>query len=209
VPILSVIAGPNGAGKSTLSSSFVSEYGITSFDFDHVFYSAWEQFDFDPILENNIREKTGQIFLDRVSFCIEHNQHFSFETNYHTSEVTRTVERFRIADFKTRLIFIALDSVKTAIERVKRRVLLNGHNVSERTINDRFRDGLALLDQTFQEFDEVYIYQSKNRNLKPLLFIQPKDKVVSIGKRMPKAIASSLPTMVNYIRLNKKIKSRL
>ncbi|MEQ8474802.1 hypothetical protein [Fulvivirga sp.] len=62
MPSLVIIAGPNGAGKSTVSASILEPYGIQSFDYDSRMYSEWKKFDFDPAIEEGIRNKTSEDF---------------------------------------------------------------------------------------------------------------------------------------------------
>jgi shikimate kinase len=94
LPTLTVIAGPNGAGKSMGSSDILSSQGIQSFDYDIEFHSEWKKFSFDPIVERGIREFTENLFQERKEEAIKNKTNFAFETNYHTSEVMKTVDDF-------------------------------------------------------------------------------------------------------------------
>ncbi len=100
----------------------------------------------------------------------------SFETNFHDSSILNVVREFKGAGFRTKLIFIGLDSVELAKERVNQRVNEGGHFVPELTIERRFNQGLELLDESVRSFDSIEIHQSlSGYTSKPVLILEGKD----------------------------------
>jgi predicted ABC-type ATPase len=148
LPVLTIIAGPNGAGKSTHSKELLTHFGIEAFDFDKEFYSIWSQFSFDPYIEQGAFDRAQKLYVDRRSVAIQQKQNFALETNYHTKQIFSVVDIFRSSGYHVELIFIFLESVSIAIERVKDRVAKGGHSVDEITIQERFKNGLSLLDES-------------------------------------------------------------
>lgn len=165
MPVLTIIAGPNGAGKSTHSKELLSDSGIEAFDFDKEFYSLWSEFSFDPGVEQGVYNRTQELYIERRENALVDGQDFAFETNYHTDDVLRVLDKFKEKNYRTELIFICLESPEAAIERVKDRVKKGGHSVDEGTIRSRFQRGLSLLDSTFDRYDLVTIYISGENSM--------------------------------------------
>ena len=160
MPSLIIIAGPNGAGKSTVSSEILKPYNITAFDFDKVFYERWKKFRYDPLVEGGVREYTMEFFQKHMNDSFENELNLSFETNFNSQGTLHHPRQAKMYDYKTELVFIGLESVDLAIQRVQNRVKHGGHFVDEVTIRERYYDGLKLLDSNFDLFDEVRIYES-------------------------------------------------
>lgn len=202
MPVLIIIAGPNGAGKSTHSKDLISDFGIESFDFDKEFYSIWSQFSFDPSIEQGAFDRAQNLYLERRIKALQQNQNFAFESNYHTREIITVINLFRLNGYKIELIFICLEDVTTAIERVRERVAKGGHSVEEETIRERFINGLALLDESFHLFDSVSIYLSKWKKVNTLLMMEPQQGQVIYLDSTPSIIISQLPKLTEFISMN-------
>jgi predicted ABC-type ATPase len=197
LPELVIIAGPNGAGKSTTSLDILFDLGMKSFDFDLEFYSAWEKFGYDPVIENGIKESIGKLFEERKQEALSSRTSFSFETNYNSSEVLITINEFKKARFLIELIFIILETPEIAIDRVNDRVLRGGHDVDEETIRRRFYDGLALLDSTFMLFDMVSIYLSRTNLISSAILIEPGANKIELFNPLPESI--HLPKLKSFV----------
>jgi predicted ABC-type ATPase len=202
LPVLTIIAGPNGAGKSTLSKGFLSESRIEAFDFDKEFYSIWSQFSYDPAIEQGAFSRTSDLYLERRTSALESNSDFAFETNFHTNDVLNVVDLFKSKGFECELIFICLESVELAIQRVKIRVSQGGHAVDETTIRSRFDSGLKLLDNTFDKFDLVTIYTSiPNQVLLSCVLEPPLDTMITLDP-ISKSLKPFLPKLLDRPALN-------
>ena len=202
MPVLSIIAGPNGAGKSTHSNELLTDLEIEAFDFDKEFYSIWSQFDFDPSIEQGAFDRAQKLYTDCKTNALEQKQNFAFETNYHTKHVFSVIEIFRSNGYKIELIFICLESVDIAIERVKDRVAKGGHSVDQMTIRERFNNGLDLLDESFHQFDIVSIYVSKPNNIEAVLILEPHQNKATIFAPIPTTLTSQLSKITQFVILN-------
>lgn len=203
MPILTIIAGPNGAGKSTHSKELLTDFGIEAFDFDKEFYSIWSQFNFDPYIEEGAFERAQRLYTDKRSTAIQKKQNFAFETNFHTQQVLSVIEVFRSNHYHVELIFICLESPDFAIERVKDRVAKGGHSVDDVTIQQRFNDGLHMLDETFHLFDLVSIYLSRQNDVESVAILEPKkNKVISFAP-IPVTLISQLSKVTEFVKRNK------
>lgn len=131
MPTLKIIAGPNGAGKSTHSKGLLKDLRIEAFDLDKEFYALWSQFDFDPSVEVGALSRAHELYVQRRSEALQTGGDFAFETNYHTQQVLLTLEMFKAKAYSLELIYICLENIETAIERVRDRVAKGGHSVTE------------------------------------------------------------------------------
>lgn len=180
-------------------------FQLTSFDYDQELETIWRRFDFDPLVEEGVRNEVGDKFETLKAAALQNKTDFAFETNYHHDVVLDTVRKFAAAGHMLYLIYVALPNEEAAIRRVKLRVSQGGHSVDEATIRDRFRRGLALLDCSFHLFDRVAIIFSRNRAVEPLIHIQPKNGFFveyasnSLGL-LP------VPRLNDFVRFNKNLK---
>ena len=199
LPQLIIVAGPNGAGKSTTSFDILFDLDIKSFDFDLEFYSSWEKFSYDPSVENGIKESIGMLFEERKQQAISSRSSFSFETNYNSPEVLKTIDEFKVAGFLIELVFIVLETPEIAIQRVSDRVLRGGHNVDDETVLRRFYDGLALLDSTFTHFDLASLYISRMNLITGGVLIEPAKSKVELFNPIPESVIVYLPKLKSYL----------
>ena len=206
MPRLTIIAGPNGAGKSTFSKKLLEEQGIEAFDFDKEFYNTWKRFDYDPAVERGVRESVADKFDEAKQNAIINRTNFAFETNYHIDTIIDTVTKFKAAGFETELLFIALLSADLAIERVKNRVLNNGHSVDIHTIRDRFEKGLELFNETIKEYGSVTLFLSKDMDVDALVHIEDVQRnVITINRDIPPSLQTKLKGLTTYLKNNKRL----
>jgi len=203
LPVLTIIAGPNGAGKSTHSKELLSDSGIEAFDFDKEFYGIWSQFGYDPAIEQGAFFRTSELYLERRTSALESKNDFAFETNFHTREVFDVVDKFKSRGFECELIFICLESVELAIQRVKTRVMQGGHSVDEATIRNRFEAGLKLLDSSFNKFDLVTMLTSVPSDVFLSFVLDPEEDAMMTFKTVPRSLNPLLPKILDRPLLNR------
>ncbi|NOS91219.1 MAG: hypothetical protein HOP30_04815 [Cyclobacteriaceae bacterium] len=192
-----IIGGPNGSGKSTNSEAFLEPYNLTAFDYDKELELAWRRFSFDPAVEDGVRDSLDELFEMKKNLAVKNKTDFAFETNYHQDSIVQTVNNFKEAGHQAVMIFLALPSEETAINRVKRRVSQGGHSVDEVTIRDRYKKGLQLLDRTYDKFDRVHIYLSVENEVKLILTIDPKNKILHAESTQ---LLDKLPHLNDFVR---------
>jgi predicted ABC-type ATPase len=124
-PNLFIIAGPNGAGKSLFSNNLVSS---VSEIFDGDKYISQLKQKYPETGSNALHDYVNEnIFKEAKEKAIKANENFAFETNFSSSDPTRSLREFKIAGYKTHLLFIGMNSIEECIQRVSLRVQLGGH----------------------------------------------------------------------------------
>lgn len=136
-PQVFIIAGPNGAGKSTLAPYLLRDaFGVGEFvnaDTIALGLSA-----FSP---ESVTFEAGRIMLARLRDLARARASFAFETTLATRSYAAFVAALRREGYEFQLLYLTLRSPELAVERVRSRVRLGGHNVPEAVIRRRFRNG--------------------------------------------------------------------
>lgn len=133
-----IIAGPNGAGKTTLSYTILPEI----FECDEFINADEIARGLSPLKPERVSLKAGRIMLERIKELMSNEESFAFETTLSTLSYKQLVIRAKSNGYKVILLFLALDSVQLAIERVKVRVSEGGHNIPKEVIERRFHRGI-------------------------------------------------------------------
>src|SRR5215204_4923180 len=138
MPNVIVIAGPNGAGKSTLAPALlrdtlgILEYVNADTIAEGLSAFAPEDASFDA----------GRVMLGRLHELASAGKDFAFETTLASRFYAGWLRELQRSEYKVSLIFLWLDDVELAVERVRARVRAGGHDIPEATIRRRYERGL-------------------------------------------------------------------
>jgi predicted ABC-type ATPase len=158
-PALMIIAGCNGSGKSTFSQALAgSEF--TPFDFDKECAKIYR--DLTPKLDISDRiahQKTMDMFEAQIEHAIKTKTSFCYETNFDTIPMHWPIF-FQLKGYSIHIIFLAVDSVLTAQQRVWLRYQNGGHIVSPDVIQEKYSKGFENLDANFDKFNTVDIFDT-------------------------------------------------
>ncbi len=152
MPDIVVIAGPNGAGKSTLAPALlrdtlkIPEYVNADTIAEGLSAFAPEDASFDA----------GRVMLGRLQDLAEAGKDFSFETTLASRFYAGWLAKLQKKEFRVSLIFLWLDDVGLAIERVRERVRAGGHDIPEETIRRRYERGLRNLFDLYMPVVNVW-----------------------------------------------------
>ncbi len=133
-----VIAGCNGAGKSTIAPHLLRDaFGLK--DFVNADVIAQGLSAFSP---ESVSMEAGRLMLKRLKDLAGERRSFAFETTLATRFYAKWLSELQQNGFEFHLVFLWLDSPELAIERVKNRVSLGGHNIPEEVIYRRYFKGI-------------------------------------------------------------------
>lgn len=156
MPDLFIIAGPNGAGKSLFSSTLV-QVDFEIFDGDR--YISQLKLKYPETGSDVLQEHVNEhYFKEAKEKAIKAKKSFAFETNFSSSDPTRSLREFKKAGYKLHLIFIGMNCVEDCIQRVSFRVKAGGHKVPEESIVFNFEHGYANLFRYYKEFDTITLF---------------------------------------------------
>lgn len=154
---LYIIAGCNGAGKTTASFTILPEI-IQCKEFVNADEIARGLSPFQP---ETVAIEAGRIMLARMEDLLKAGESFAFETTLSTRSYKNTVLKAQTQGYTVTLLFFWLRDVALAKERVITRVSEGGHNIPEKIIERRYRNGiLNLFDIYLPIVDGVMIYDN-------------------------------------------------
>lgn len=141
MPNLYIIAGPNGAGKTTLANTLLPKF-LSCNEFVNADSIAAG---LSPFNVESVAMQAGRLMLERMNYLFDEKKDFAFETTLSTHFYANWIMRWLQQDYQVHLIYLWLDNVEIAIQRVRERVQNGGHFIPENIIRRRYDKGLKNL----------------------------------------------------------------
>ena len=137
MPDVIVIAGPNGAGKSTLAPTLLRDtFGILEYVNADTIAEGLSAF-----APEDASFDAGRVMLGRLQELARERKDFAFETTLASRFYAGWLKELQAKGYRVSLVFLWLEDVNLAIERVRARVRDGGHDIPETTIRRRFERG--------------------------------------------------------------------
>ncbi|MFZ1700521.1 MAG: zeta toxin family protein [Pyrinomonadaceae bacterium] len=141
MPNIVVIAGPNGAGKSTLAPALLRDT-LNIPEFVNADTIAEGLSAFAP---EDASFEAGRVMLGRLHDLASEGKDFAFETTLASRFYAGWLKELRERGYQVSLVFLWLENVDIAIQRVAARVGAGGHSIPEETIRRRYGRGIKNL----------------------------------------------------------------
>jgi predicted ABC-type ATPase len=151
-PRVVIFAGPNGAGKSTHADAMLKAIGISTFvNADYIARGlAGKQ-------AETVAIAAGRIMLKRLHELGEANQDFAFESTLSSKTFAPFLKQLKSKGYHVTICYFALTSNRLALQRVKLRVALGGHDVPADVVKRRFGRSLHNFFQLYAELADEWI----------------------------------------------------
>ena len=153
---LTIFAGVNGAGKSTLyySEENKEDLGVrlNSDELIHELGGDWRS--------ASVQLEAGKEILRRQQDCMEKGLSFNRETTLSGTEIFRTIEKAKALGYEIHLRYVGVNNAEIAKERIRRRVALGGHGVSEGTVERRYERTKENFLKVIPLCDTVAVYDN-------------------------------------------------
>lgn len=189
MPELIIIAGPNGSGKSSSATQILKSLGksdLKSFDFDKIKLENYVS-DFEHEYREKMAHNKTLIELENaIGDAIKEKKDFCYETNFQNDSAMYWANLFVANGFKVKMIYLALETLKTSIERVEKRVLTGGHDVPLYQIKQRFEGSKKNINKFYKKFDDFIMVDGSTLELNTFLTAS-------------KGIITNLDSVPNYI----------
>jgi predicted ABC-type ATPase len=158
-PQLVVIAGPNGAGKSTLAPSLLRDR-----------FGPVEYVNADTIAQGlsafrpeSVAIEAGRVMLRRLHAMSARRESFAFETTLASRSYASWLAELRERGYEVHLLFLWLRSAELAVQRVRERVRLGGHDIQEVIIRRRYLRGAQNFFRLYRALSDAWvIYDNSN-----------------------------------------------
>ena len=151
-PVIYLISGPNGAGKTTCAFSIMPEL-IDCYEYVNADAIAAGLSPFRPL---EVSVDAGRLMLKRIRELTESGATFAFETTLSSKSFAPFLARCKRQGYTIRLIYIWVNSVELAVERVKRRAEIGGHLVAEQIIRRRYPRSLLNFFHLYSSLADIW-----------------------------------------------------
>lgn len=187
------VAGPNGAGKTTRAREYIAGFGeIVNPD-----EIAREISGENP--EENLGA-AGRGAIERRQKLLKAGRSFSIETTLSGRALLRFARSAQQDGWKIGLVYVGLRSPKQAIERVRQRVALGGHDVPPEDVRRRYERSLANLPAFLEIVDRAVVFDnSSERGPVKVLEIE-KRELTFIHRRPPNWLRKNVGALVEIKR---------
>jgi predicted ABC-type ATPase len=160
-PKIVIIAGPNGAGKSTLAPYLLRDtYGLLEYVNADVIALGLSAFQ-----PEKAAFEAGKVMLKRLNVLAQQMESFAFESTLATRSYASWISKLIQQGYSFHLLYLWLRSPELAIQRVKERVRLGGHNIPEEVIKRRYKAGIKNFFQLYRNLAATWcIYDNSVAN---------------------------------------------
>jgi predicted ABC-type ATPase len=189
-PTYTLIAGINGAGKST-------SYDEMDDDEKSLLGPRINPDELTAQLGGNII-KGGQLASRRRKQFLSENITFHQETTFTGNTIIKAIDQAKRQGYRLNLIYVGLDSVDTAMKRVKHRAANGGHNVPVEDIVRRYPNSMRNLSEQIHKFDRITLVDNTQRF--EFVFKATDGDVVFICDDLPKWVQNAVRAYENHIQ---------
>lgn len=159
MPEMYIIAGCNGAGKTTAAYSLLPGVfkTIEFVNADEIARGV------SPFNVEGVAFQAGRIMLERINQLINEEKSFAFETTLSGLTYLQLVKDAKGTGYEIIFLFVYLNSVELAKNRVAIRVGKGGHNVPEDVIERRYIKGLKNISMYAGLSNDWYLYDNSGK----------------------------------------------
>ncbi len=134
-----IVSGCNGSGKTTATYTLLPEmFDCTQFINSDEFAKSLSPFD-----PSAASVTASRYLLMRFKYLINRKINFCIETTLATRSLLSMVRDAQAGGYEVTVLYLWLNSVDIAIQRVKARVDAGGHDIPEEVIRRRYHRGLC------------------------------------------------------------------
>ncbi len=95
--------------------------------------------------------------IKHINECVNRSESFAFETTLSGKGYINKIKKWKPKQYEIIIYYLKIPSVEFAIERVKLRVTLGGHNVPEQDIIRRFERSWTNFQQIYKPLADSWI----------------------------------------------------
>jgi predicted ABC-type ATPase len=148
-----IIAGSNGAGKTTFAREFLpKEVGCPVFVNADLIAAGLA-----PFQPTTAAIKAGRLMIEEMESYVRERRSFAFETTLSGRRYARMTPRWQSFGYRIKLVFLYLQDVRIAIERVRVRVRQGGHDLPEDVIRRRYEAGWRNFQQIYRKLVDTWV----------------------------------------------------
>jgi predicted ABC-type ATPase len=148
-----IIAGSNGAGKTTFAREFLpNEAGCPVFVNADLIAAG-----LSPFEPATAAIRAGRMMIEEIETYVREKRSFGFETTLSGRRYARMIPQWQDLGYRIKLVFLCLEDVKIAIERIRVRVRQGGHGIPEDVVRRRYEAGWRNFQQTYRKLVDTWV----------------------------------------------------
>jgi predicted ABC-type ATPase len=185
-PWLWLLSGPNGAGKSTYAP-------VLSSDVEEIVRPDEIASGLSPTAPESVAVRAGRVAIGRIENLLNERRSFAVETTLSGRFHLDLAVRAKKAGWHVGIIYLGLSSPRLAIERVRLRRLMGGHDVPVTDILRRYSRGLKNVAKLWQIANRIIVLDnsSARQPMKRILEMREGEIVFRL-RRLPKSLSNTL-----------------
>jgi predicted ABC-type ATPase len=133
-----------------------------------------------PFQPEKVAFESGRIMLHRINELLLHHESYAFETTLATRSYKGKILDAKAKGYRVTLLFIWLQTIDLAKERVKTRVLEGGHNIAAEVIERRYTLGIKNLFEIYLPIVDGALLFDNSEGKHELLANQQVDGLLTI-----------------------------
>lgn len=194
-PLYTIIAGPNGSGKSTLTAA-LKDSGLLGLCINPDEIAA------QLPAGTKARDRVArEVTVAATAKHFAAGESFARESAFSGQTIMKSMDAARDAGYRLEVIFVAVQNVEEAIDRVRKRVELGGHGLPEAEQRRRFELSMANAAVAARTADSVSLYENPVGRGPRLIAQVDQGKVVELKHPRPQWVDRVLAGMDRSPRL--------
>jgi predicted ABC-type ATPase len=142
-----IIAGSNGSGKTTFALEFLpKEAGCPVFVNADLIAAG-----VSPFERAAAAIRAGRMMIEEIETHVREKRRFAFETTLSGRRYARMIPQWQALGHRIKLVFLYLEDVRIAIERIRVRVRQGGHRIPEDIVRRRYEAGWRNFQQIYRK----------------------------------------------------------
>jgi len=190
-PILIVIAGSNGAGKSTFTASLGDAAGVPVLDPDAVARRL------QPLAPERAAVRAGREILQQQDAFLTQRLSFAVETTLAGTGALHLMDAARSRGYVVHLVYIGLENVQTALDRIVERHAQGGHSVPAHDVGRRYGRSMRNLHAAVTRADHVLLFDNSSARSMRLVLSVDDGRATIYADVLPVWVSTYLSTVVN------------
>ncbi len=110
--------------------------------------------------------EAGKILMEKIADSLNDGKSVAMESTISGNYHIRVIDRFRAKKYKIVLIYVFLDSIELNLARIKKRVLLGGHDIPEEYVRRRASRSFGKFWDIKKIADQWELYYNGNNTYK-------------------------------------------
>ena len=174
-----IFGGCNGSGKTTLATTILSSLE-NQLEFVNADIIAAE---LNPNNVDAAAIQASRLMLERLNTLSRQGTDFAFETTLAARTFARFLRNCQAQGYRINLVYVWLESVELAVNRVAKRVISGGHNIPEDIIRRRYERGRKNFVELYLPLADLFqAYDNSGEQSRLIAYCSESEQGITIVK---------------------------